>query len=111
MYLCPGKNYTFNVNTACEYYLSGDDATFGMHYVVHFNGQTIVPSTRACGPCPAEIGDCHGYDDIYTQVSTRVTGPPSGSALLEIIVTGTPGLNGGPVLPFLIDNLSLYLED
>lgn len=104
-------NYTFVAHTACDYWDLGPGETYfadqvDFHFVVHFNGKTIVPSTRACVPC--ESNCCpNGYNKYYP-VSANVTAPASGLATLEIIVTGASDPYGGLVIPFMLDLIYLY---
>ena len=95
-------NYTFLAHTACDYYTYHTGAV-AIHFVVHFNGVTIVPSTRACVPSKETWVD----EDQYYPVSANVTGPASGVATLQFVITGAPAPDGGFVLPFLLDHIFL----
>ena len=97
-------NYTFIAHTACDYYQYHSGAV-AIHFVVHFNGKTIIPSTRACVPCEGDY--CGSAGDTYYQVSADVVAPASGTSTLQFVVNGAPAPDGGKVLPFLLDTVFL----
>ena len=102
--MCPGMNYTFYAHTSCDYWIYGGEVA--THFVVHFNGKTIVPSTRACVPCKGDY--CGGDGDIYQEVTANVTGPANGVATIQFVVTGAAAPDGKQVVPFLLD--TVYLD-
>ena len=103
--MCPGVNYTFYAHTACDHYVYGAGEVT-THFVVHFNGKTIIPSTRACVPCTGD--NCRSSGDIYQEVTANVTGPASGVATIQFVITGAAAADGGKVVPFLLD--TIYLD-
>lgn len=97
-------NYTFYAHTACDYYeYSGAVA---IHFVVHFNGVTIVPSTRVCTPCTGK--NCYTSYDVYYPVSANITAPASGVGVIQFVVTGSPAPDGGAVVPMVLDHIYLF---
>lgn len=98
-------NYTFTAHTACDYWQYPEGGAVTTHFVVHFNGKTIVPSTRACVPCTGDY--CGSAGDVYYPVTANVTAPANGIGVIQFVITGAPAPNGGLVMPFLLDVITL----
>ena len=101
-------NYTFTAHTACDYWEDNTGAA-AIHFVVHFDGKTIVPSTRSCVPCEeySSQGYCFTQQNTYFPVSANVTAPASGVATIQFVITGSADPQGGNVVPFVMDVIKL----